>query len=500
MYQKSRDTGGVMSVGKLQNGSDIRGVAIELNNEKINLGTREAAAIGQAFAAWLKNGKHIAHPKITVGKDSRITGEILSEALMRGMDLQGADVTYFGLCSTPAMFMSTKESLFDADGAVMVTASHLPYNRNGMKFFIKQGGLDKDDIKKILCNAPKYPSNTDVDKTFKKTDFIKIYSQTLVDYIRQKTASQSPFSGIKIIVDAGNGCGGFFVDNVLKTLGADTLGSVFLDPDGMFPNHVPNPENPQILANFGKKVLSEKADLGIIFDTDVDRAALIDSDGTPIARNRLIALLSDLILFEHPGSYIVTDSITSKSLTEYIIKRGGVHHRFMRGYNNVIREGKRLNEAGKPCWMAVETSGHCALKENDFLDDGAFLVVKALAQYIALRKCSKTFSDVLADYKDPAEEKEIRYAIIEEDYKTYGKLLLDHFIAYVKTVSGWSLEEPNYEGVRVNCDKSSGDGWLLMRLSLHDPVLPVNIESDTAGGVSIIENILNAFLKNYRLE
>ncbi len=464
------------------------------------MGTKEAAAIGASFACWLKNELNTDRPKVTVGRDSRITGEALGQAFMNGLYGQGADVTDFGLCSTPAMFLSTKKEFFNADGAVMITASHLPYNRNGMKFFIKKGGLDKTAIKKILCNSQNFFSNTYVDNIFEKRDFLKSYAQTLVDYIRQKTALESPFSGLKIIVDAGNGCGGFFVDNVLKKLGAETRGSVFLEPDGLFPNHVPNPENREILSNFGKIVLSEKAHLGVIFDTDVDRAALIDKDGKPIARNRLIALLSDIVLFEHPGSYIVTDSVTSNALTQYIIKRGGIHHRFMRGYNNVINEGRRLNEAGKPCWMAVETSGHCALKENDFLDDGAFLVVKALVQYIALRKENRSFSDVLQDYADPAEEKEVRYTILETDYKTYGQALLEDFKAYARNVPGWRLEEPNYEGVRVNCDRDSGDGWILVRLSLHDPVLPINMESDTAGGIDVIEKILSDFIKNYRLK
>ena len=369
-----------------------------------------------------------------------------------------------------------------------------------MKFFTSEGGLNKQDIKKVLDYAKNHKKNTFVDKTFDKTDFLTDYSTALISLIRQKTALQSPLSGMKIIVDAGNGCGGFFVDKVLKTLGADTAGSLYLEPDGSFPNHVPNPENSEVMKNFAIHVLENKADLGIVFDTDVDRAAIITANGVSLSRSRLIALMSDIILSEHPSSCIVTDSVTSKSLTEFINKRGGIHHRYKRGYNNVINEAKRLNEEGKPCYMAIETSGHCALKENGFLDDGAYLTIKALIKYSQLKLKGLDFDDLLKDYQDPAEEIEFRPEFLTEDFVSYGNQLLNDFKSFVPTVSGWSIVEPNYEGVRINCDKTSGDGWALLRMSLHDPVLPINIESDSPGGANIIKNKLLEFLQNYKLK
>jgi phosphomannomutase len=124
----------------------------------------------------------------------------------------------------------------------MITASHLPFNRNGMKFFVKEGGLDKSEIKQILKFVEILQSNNYVDNSFRKLDYMSAYAESLVTYIREKTAETKPLSGFHILVDAGNGSGGFFVDKVLITLGADTSGSVYLDPDGRFPNHVPNPE------------------------------------------------------------------------------------------------------------------------------------------------------------------------------------------------------------------------------------------------------------------
>lgn len=272
------------------------------------------------------------------------------------------------MASTPAMFMSTIDKNLQVDGAVMVTASHLPWNRNGLKFFTADGGLDKADIARILELAPQYfETGDDVKGDVEQVEFMDVYSQMLVDYIRNGVGmGEQPLKGMKIIVDAGNGAGGFFAHKVLDCLGADTTGSQFLDPDGHFPNHVPNPEDKQAMASICKAVTDNKADLGIIFDTDVDRSAIVDRTGEPINRNALIALIATVILREHPGSTIVTDSVTSDGLAEFIANRKGIHHRFRRGYKNVINESLRLNKAGKESWLAIETSGHAALRENYF--------------------------------------------------------------------------------------------------------------------------------------
>ncbi len=485
---------------KLQNGSDIRGVAIGYRDEQVNLTPEIASGIAFGFIKWLQEYKGIMSPFVCVGRDCRLSGEALAEGIIRGLKQAGAKVCYFGLASTPCMYVSTKPEMLNADGAVMITASHLPYNKNGMKFFTKEGGTDKNDVKNILNFVENFTSNKNVDKICDFNDFIIPYSDVLVRMIRQKTALFKPLEGLKIIVDAGNGAGGFFVDKVLITLGADTKGSVFLEPDGRFPNHIPNPENDNIMEDFCAVVKEECADLGIIFDTDVDRAALVDEKGEPVSRNRLIALMSNIVIIEHPGSIIVTDSVTSTSLKKFIEACGGIHHRFQRGYNNVINEAKRLNAEGKNCALAIETSGHCALRENDFLDDGAYMIIKILIKYVHLKKQGLTISDILKDYHEPVETKELRPYFKTEDFKTYGNQLLEAFIEFAATEEGWSIEIPNYEGIRVNCDKDHGDGWLLMRMSLHDPQLPINIESDSKGGVKKIEKRLMEFLKNYNLD
>ena len=139
--------------------------------------------------------------------------------------------------------------------------------------------------------------------------------------------------------------------------------------------------------------------------------------------------------------------------------------RSKRGYKNVINEGIRLNKEGKECLLAIETSGHCALKENYFLDDGAYMVVKILVKFNELSKENKTFDDLIGSLKEPKEEAELRATFLVEDFKEYGANLLEDFKVYVKEkMVGASFEEPNFEGVRVNVDRDGIKGWVLLRL------------------------------------
>ena len=488
---------------KLQNGSDIRGVAMEgIQGEEVNLTAEVAKKLGNAFAHWLMQKKQ-ADAKLTVavGMDSRITGPKLKDAFAQGLTDMGLNVYDCGIASTPAMFMATVDKKHSIDAGVMLTASHLPFNRNGLKFFTSDGGLNKSDISAILELAEKDNLEPLAAKgKVKPLDYISIYSSHLVHAIRAGVKNgvdkNQPLKGLKIILDAGNGAGGFFAHKVLMPLGADISGSQFLEPNGHFPNHVPNPEDAEAMASICKAVKREKADLGIIFDTDVDRSAIVDKNGNPINRNELIALISSVVLKEHPGSTIVTDSVTSDGLAWFIETHlKGEHHRFKRGYKNVIDESIRLNREGTESWLAIETSGHAALKENYFLDDGAFLVAKLLITMADLRLENKDLSQLIEVLPRPAESKEYRLKITREDFVPYGQQIIADL--QNNLASGWQKVTKNHEGIRVQCTEKSEDGWFLLRLSLHDPVIPINIESNVPGGVDKIAGKLKAILKDY---
>jgi len=488
-----------MDYKKLQNGSDIRGVALEgIEGQHVNLTEQVCRDIGRGFSVWLskKTGKKESL-RVAVGRDSRLSGPTLSAWICDAMQQQGLQVTDFGMASTPAMFMSTVTAGYEFDGSVMITASHLPFNRNGFKFFTAQGGLESADIKEILAYAES-DACTGISKgSLVSGEFMDAYANILSDKIRSATGIQKPLEGFRIVVDAGNGAGGFYVDKVLKPLGANTDGSRYLDPDGSFPNHIPNPENKEAMQSITDAVTESNADLGIIFDTDVDRAGAVLSDGSELNRNRIIAMLAAILLREHPGTTIVTDSITSTGLADFITAKGGVHHRFKRGYRNVINESVRLNNLGQDSQLAIETSGHGALKENYFLDDGAYLVTKLLIELARGKKEGYTLQSLISDLKEPAESIEFRMNIQLDEFKEYGQNVITALRTYAATKNGWALADNNYEGVRVNLDEQHGNGWFLLRLSLHDPLLPLNIESNSCGGAKIIATEIAEFIKAY---
>ena len=485
-----------MDYRKLQNGSDIRGVALEgIEGQHINLTEQACRDIGRGFALWLvaKTGKK-DNIRVAVGRDSRLSGATLCGWICDAMVQQGLQVTDFGMASTPAMFMSTVTEGYAFDGSVMITASHLPFNRNGFKFFTAQGGLESADIKQILAYAGGDETTGLAAGALVSGSFMDAYSEILVNKVRSATGEQKPLDGFRIVVDAGNGAGGFYVEKVLKPLGANTDGSQFLEPDGSFPNHIPNPEDKEAMEAIMKAVRDTKADLGIIFDTDVDRAGAVLADGSELNRNRIIAMLAAILLREYPGTTIVTDSITSTGLAKFIEEKGGVHHRFKRGYRNVINESIRLNNAGQDSQLAIETSGHGALKENYFLDDGAYLVTKLLIELARGKKEGYTLESLIASLEEPAESREFRMNILLDEFKPYGLQVIEDLTAYAATKEGWSLAPSNYEGVRVNLDEAHGNGWFLLRLSLHDPLMPLNIESNSVGGTKKIAKELASFI------
>uniref|UniRef100_A0A803MHZ8 Phosphoglucomutase n=1 Tax=Chenopodium quinoa TaxID=63459 RepID=A0A803MHZ8_CHEQI len=414
---------------------------------------------------------------VSIGHDSRISASMLQDAVSRGLMSSGVNVLHFGLASTPAMFNSTltenEEIRCPVDGAIMITASHLPYNRNGFKFFTNAGGLGKADIKDILERASDiYNKVTDdglqesqgtSSASVRSVDYMSIYASDLVHAVRKAAGNiEKPLEGFHIVVDAGNGAGGFFVDKVLEPLGAVTSGSQFLEPDGMFPNHIPNPEDKAAMRAITAAVLDNEADLGIIFDTDVDRSAAVDSTGSELNRNRLIALISAIVLEE--------------------------------------------NSIGEESHLAIETSGHGALKENHWLDDGAYLMVKLLNKLASARASgikggSKVLTDLVEGLQEAAVTTELRLKIDQNhvdlkggSFRDYGEAVLKHLENVVDSDPKLIKAPVNYEGVRV----SGFGGWFLLRLSLHDPVLPLNIEAPSNDAAVKLALVVHEAVREFR--
>ncbi len=481
-----------MDYSFLKSGTDIRGIASDLGGKTVELTNEAVLDISSAFVSFVVNrlNKPSNELKISLGHDSRITADRICECVKTSLVKAGVTVIDCSLASTPAMFMTTVD--LGCDAAIQITASHHPFDRNGLKFFLPTGGLEGSDISEILELATKGEKIIcETQGKIVKQDYMSQYSENLRNIIiKGVNKGNKPLEGYHIIVDAGNGVGGFYAENVLKPLGADISGSQFLEPDGMFPNHIPNPENKEAMESVCKATVKANADLGIIFDTDVDRAGCVDKFGNEINRNRLIALASYIALGAEKGGTIVTDSVTSDGLKTYIEETlGGKHYRYRRGYKNVIDKAIELCNEGTYSPLAIETSGHAALKENYFLDDGAYLMTKIV---IELAK-GVDFEKILAPLKMPVEEKELRYNITVPDFKSYGQMVIEELEKFALNNPKFKVADDNREGIRV----STENGWFLLRLSVHDPVMPLNLESDVSGGTDKDFAVLKEFLSKF---
>ena len=518
-----------LNLKKLQNGSDIRGIALAgTPGEEVNLTEEAASLLTAGFCTWLarKTGKAPAELTISIGHDPRLSAESLKSAAIRAMTALGISVLDSGLASTPAMFMSTVFPEYRCDGAIMITASHLPKNRNGFKYFDADGGLNKSDITEIIALAEESPAAANAGSAaapgvcgrVRPCDLMDTYCRHLRQLIQEGVHAENPggcsaavadhvptyarpLAGLSIVIDAGNGAGGFYAEKVLAPLGADVSASQFLTPDGNFPNHAPNPEDSEAMRSVSGKVLSSGANLGLIFDTDVDRSAAVDENGRAIARDGIVALASALIARGNPKSTVVTDSITSNPLRDFLENTLGLSQlRYKRGYKNVINKAIELNGQGINCPLAIETSGHAAFKENYFLDDGAYLATKIVIEAALLAREGKNISCVLRELKEPREVSEVRIPIRTENFADYGKKILDALSDFVSSYgenAEMTLTEPNYEGVRIDFSKEAGNGWCLLRMSLHDPIMPLNIQSDSPGGCRKIAETLRPFLTRF---
>ncbi|KAJ1291717.1 hypothetical protein BS78_02G337300 [Paspalum vaginatum] len=518
------------SIRRLQNGPDVRGVALEGEKGRpVDLTPLAVEVIAESFGEWLR--EELQRPdgeelklRVSVGRDPRLSGARLSAALFGGLARAGCSVFDMGLATTPACFMSTILPRFNYDASIMMTASHLPYTRNGLKFFTKRGGLAPGDVEKICDRAArKYVARKmgiaiggrgTPPPVVMRVDLMSAYAQHLRDIIKRRVAHpahyDTPLKGFSVVVNAGNGCGGFFTWDVLEKLGADTTGSLHLEPDGTFPNHMPNPEDATAMSLTRDAVLAHGADLGIVFDTDVDRSGVVDDAGAAINGDRLIALMSAIVLDEHPGTTVVTDARASEGLTRFIAARGGHHCLYRVGYRNVIDKGAQLNADGVETHLMMETTGHGALKENYFLDDGAYMVVKILIEMVRMKLAGLEggVGSLIRDLEEPAESVLLRMNILGEPKhaKQRGTAAVEAFREYIQEdkLSGWVLDDCGDCSVGEGCLVDTNDhpidvdaymyraklydenkrsvGMVHIRQSVHNPNIALNMQSYVPGG------------------
>lgn len=451
----------------------------------------------------------------------------------------------------------------------MVTASHLPSDRNGFKFFSPSapsgfsaqkiqelGGIVEDFIQTWMgneCDTMTLGSSSSVDDINSETvtniesvDWMPRYKQSLKEAILSKTSTISatssssisssvaqltheeeqrmrqPLTGLKIVLNSGNGAGGFF-QTVLDELGADVSGSIHLEPDGTFPNGIPNPENNAMLEQTIAACREAQADLGIMLDTDADRCGFVvpvstpqsdkDATTTPMLhyealnRNRLIALLGVVMAREKPGSAVVTDSVTSEGLSAFLQDTLGLQHvRYIKGYANVIGKARELTESGAMnAELAIETSGHCAMRENGYLDDGTYTAVQVVSLLARERASSSSngLLDLISEMEELDEVCELRMNALDGSLETMRQMFNSCVAAVESRCTntsnsavaddvGWTVDADNLEGIRVRLGQGQ---FFMLRQSLHDPIISLQIEahSQEEARRRIVQPLLHQF-------
>ena len=474
---------------KLRSGSEIRGPERLLTDGRVE-------KLGYAFACWLAERDDTTPDalKLAVGRDARASGARIKAALVRGITAADSDVLDCGLCPAPALFRLAGS---EADGAAMVTASAANPELNGLLFITAKGGLSAADVEDILRRA----SDSEVpERLVVRRDAGEAYYEGL-----RRTAARcleddalKPLLGMRVVVDARSRVGRDYA-RFLDGLGADVEGSLYPEEGEDAEGLIVDIDAPGEVEAVARAVQANRADLGVLFNADGSRAAIVDDGGRPIAQNRLIALTAAMLLDEQPGATFVTDSVTSSGLSAFIAEWGGVHFRFKRGYRHVIDEAVRLNAEGIDCPLAIETSGHAAFRENGFLDDGLYLATRVICEALNRKREGQNLFGLIDDLKEPVESVEIRLPVLdEEDPSAASQEVVEALLSHTLKDPGWQVAPDSREGVRItfNLDGGVNNAWFQLRMSVHDPVMALNAESDVPGGIRRILAELYALIRD----
>lgn len=416
---------------------DIRGLA-----PRGGIDGNTAYSIGAAFANLIKKSP------VAVGRDMRESGVFLGEKLILGLRDAGVDVVDIGMCSTPMLnCFVAKNSLA---GGIMITASHNPAQYNGFKLCREEGipissATGINDIKTWVNENIPVPAQ--IMGTLSNQDFCEPYREFFASKIKPGPRK------LKIVVDCGNGMAGPNEFKILEEI-FPCIG-MFLEPDGSFPNHEANPLVEKNLDDLRHKVREEKADIGIAFDGDVDRAAFVDENGHTVQGDLITALLASVMLKENPGKAVLYDLRSSWAVKEEIAKAGGipvisrVGHSFIK---KTLREHEGI--------LGGELSGHFYFKDMYYLDCGLYAVLKILE---LLSNSSQTFSEIIKPLDRYPRTGELNFIVDNADttIEKVKKSLKDN--GTVTELDGLSIE---FE-----------DWWFNLRKSNTEPLLRLNLQA-----------------------
>jgi phosphomannomutase / phosphoglucomutase len=437
---------------------DIRGIAdTDLNDQTVEL-------IGRAYGTILarKNLKTVA-----VARDVRLSSERIQNALTRGILSSGIDAVDVGSAPTPVLYFAIVH--LKTDGGAMVTGSHNPIEFNGIKLCEGLASLFGDDIQKIRNMIEKSDFASASGKLTRK-EIIPDYMTMILEKIRLRKK-------FKIVIDAGNGTAGPIAPGLYEKMGCEVV-RLYCEPDGRFPNHLPDPTIMKYIEDLRNRVIAEKADFGIGYDGDADRVGMVDEKGRVIYADQILALLSREVLSRNPGAPIVFDVKCSQLLPEVIEKAGGVPLMWKTGHSLLKA---KMKETGAP--LAGEMSGHIFFKDGYFgFDDGIYVSFRVAQMLSGQEKSLGRLKDELpAFFSTP----EIRIDCPDEE--KFG--VVEKLVAMFKK----EYQVIDVDGARV----LFGDGWGLVRASNTQPLLVMRFEAKTEERLEEIEKVFREKLKAF---
>ena len=447
------------SIGSLFKAYDVRGIVPD------ELTPDLAYRIGRALVQYLGANQ------VAVGRDMRVSGEALSGALIDGVRDQGADVADFGLVSTDALYFAVGKFGFPA--GVMITASHNPPEYNGFKICrekaralsLEEGIGQIRDL--VIANDFADPAGGRRGD-LQQRDALDAYAEHVLGLI-----DLSKIKPLKVVVDAGNGMAGETVPRVFKDLPVEII-PMFFELDGTFPNHLANPIKPENVADLQKRVLAEKADLGVAFDGDADRMFLIDERGQAVGGDMVTAMVAVALLKQHPGAAICYNLICSRSVPETIEKHGGRPVRTPVGHS-LIKKIMREQDA----IFGGEHSGHFYFRDNWYADSGLLAMLTTL---VLLSESGTTVSEILGPLDTRFRSGEINTTV------SNAKAIMEG-VATAYAAKGADIDR--LDGITVGYP----DRWFNLRASNTEPLLRLNAEADDPDTLrSLTDEVLNTYI------
>lgn len=434
----------------------------------INITMEVAEAIGRAYGTVIRRdgGREVA-----VGHEVRPFADELTAAFIKGIRRTGCNVTDLGICLTPVVYFMTAFRNFD--GGVNVTGSHNVYFFNGFKLMRKNvlpiGG---ENLQKLRVMVEQEDFIEEQLGKYQQHDGYPEYKKYYLDHIKLARP-------LKIVVDCGNGSAGPFAPDLLRGLGCEVI-ELYTEPDAKFPNHIPDPEDPDALKELSKQVVAHKADFGVGLDADADRVGFVDENGKYIDTDMAFLLLAKDVLSRHPGKKILCEVKCSRLVPDLITKWGGVPLMHRTGHAPIKTTMRKDNDI----ILAGEVSGHFFFVEDYFkIDDGLYGAGKMLELFSKQRG---TFSSMFAEFPKTIRTPEIKLPCADEKKFEIVRSVTEKLSEQYPSVT--------VDGVRFSVAPTS---WGLVRASNTSPYLTIRAEGDTLEELLKVKNIIADELEQY---